>query len=124
MFLQFCSNKNCIVRQASCYGLGVYAEKTPAEMFKPFLEKSLQILIESIQIPQGKEEKENLYLHCKENTIAAFGKIIKSHGSLFDPKPCLKIWLSYLPLKNDKNEALTQHEFLTDILNNNLSLLV
>ena len=65
-----------------------------------------------------------MYLHSKENAIAAFGKIIKSHGSSFDPKACLAIWLGFLPLKNDKLQAHIQHDFLADIVNNTLSLLV
>lgn len=30
VFLKFCLNKSVTVRQASCYGLGIYAQNTPA----------------------------------------------------------------------------------------------
>lgn len=56
VFVEFCLNQNCIVRQAASYGLGIYAEKTPGELFRPFIEKSLQCLMEAIQLPQGPDE--------------------------------------------------------------------
>lgn len=62
--------------------------------------------------------------HCKDNAISAFGKIIKYHGGSFDPRPCLLMWLNYLPLKNDKMEAQLQHLFLTQVINNNIGLLI
>ena len=34
VFLKFCLHKSTSVRQASCFGLGVYAEITPTEVFK------------------------------------------------------------------------------------------
>ena len=58
--------------------------------------------MEAIQLPQGPDEQDKYYLHCRDNCISAFGKIIKAHGSLFDPKICLAAWLNYLPLKKDK----------------------
>ena len=65
-----------------------------------------------------------MYGHCKDNAISAFGKIIKYHGGSFDPKPCLLLWLNYLPLKNDKQEGHIQHSFLTEIVINNPTLLM
>lgn len=55
VFMQFCLNSHCVVRQASSYGLGIYAEKTPPERFKPLIEKSLQVLVTALQIPKTAE---------------------------------------------------------------------
>ena len=49
-------------------------------------------------------------------TARAIGKIVKCHGGSFDPKPVLKAWLKYLPLRSDKQEGCIQHEFLADIM--------
>lgn len=43
---------------------------------------------------------------------------------MFDPKPSLAIWLNHLPIRTDKSESHGQHDFLAEIVNNNLSLLV
>lgn len=55
VFLKFSLHKSLAVRQAACYGLGIYAENTPPEIFKPSIEKSLQILIQAADIPKGSE---------------------------------------------------------------------
>lgn len=108
VFLKFSIHKSLAVRQASVYGLGIYAEKTPPDVFKPFIEKSLQVLIQSADIPKG-SESEKTYGNCRDNAISSFGKIIKAHGASFDPKACIHMWLTYLPLKYDEGEAHIQH---------------
>lgn len=55
VFLKFCLHKSVTVRQASCYGLGVYAQNTPPEVFKSLIEKSLQVLIQAADTPKGPE---------------------------------------------------------------------
>lgn len=123
VFLKYCLHKNIAVRQAACYGLGIYAKNTPPAAFVPFIEKSLQVLAQSAEIPKGHESEKN-YGNCRDNAIASFGKIIKYHGASFDPKPCLLVWLNYLPIKYDQGESILQHELLTDVLNNNIELLI
>ena len=123
VFLKFCVHKSLPVRQAACYGLGIYAQNTPPEVFKPFIEKSLQVLIQAADIPKG-SENEKTYGNCKDNAVSSFGKIIKAHGASFDPKSCILMWVNYLPLKYDEGEAHFQHEFLCDILINSPDLLI
>ena len=84
-------------------------------MFKPFIEKTFEVLYQSLQIVKG-SEKAKVFGSCRDNAVAAIGKIVKCHGASFDPKPVLKAWLHYLPLRSDKQEGCVQHEFLADIM--------
>ena len=61
----------------------------------------LDLLHKSSNIPKG-TEKEKVFGNCRDNTISAIGKILKSHGSLFDSRKYLGFWLNNLPLKYDK----------------------
>jgi hypothetical protein len=99
--MKYTLDKNVVVRQAACYGVGIYAQNTPPVVFKPFLEKTLTTLIEAVHIPKG-SEKNKVYGSCRDNSVAAIGKIVKAHGGSFDPKPILKVWLTMLPLRTDK----------------------
>jgi hypothetical protein len=69
-------------------------------------------------------KKNKVYGHCKDNTISALGKIIKSHHDKINLTEVIQIWLNSLPLKFDKPEAKVQHELLTDILLNNGQLVM
>ena len=33
--LKYTSNKSCVLRQAACYGLGIFAERTPSSVLSP-----------------------------------------------------------------------------------------
>lgn len=106
--LKYALDKNVVIRQAACYGIGIYAQNTPPAVYQPFLERTLQTLHEAANIPKG-SEKSKIYNSCKDNAAAAMGKIIKAHGASFDPKPVLRVWLTHLPLRADKPEGCTQH---------------
>lgn len=121
--LKYALDKNVVTRQAACYGIGIYAQNTPAPVFKPLVEPTLKTLLEAASIPKG-SEKAKLYGSCKDNAVASVGKIVKAHGGSFDPKPVLRVWLSMLPLRSDKPEACGQHELLLDIMLNSPDLLV
>jgi len=68
-------------------------------------------LINSAKIPKG-TEKEKSYGHCKDNAVAAVGKFIKTHSEAVDIRTYIASWFSFLPLRHDKPEAITQHELL------------
>ena len=116
VLMGFCNEKSCELRQAACYGLGIYAEKTPVNQ-PEIVNQWLHTLINSSKIPKG-SEKDKSYGHCHDNAISAIGKIIKAHADKFNPTECLNYWLSFMPIKYDKPEALLQHEFLVDIMLN------
>ena len=79
------------------------------------IEAWLQALYESVKIPKG-SEKEKTYGHCRDNGVAAIGKIIKTHITIFDPRPALSFWTSFLPIRHDKEEGMGQNELLVDIM--------
>jgi hypothetical protein len=104
----FCGDTNVVLRQAACYGLGVYAQSTPAATPEP-VEAWLNILIASSKIKKG-AEKETSYGCCRDNAIAAIGKALQAHiEQLTAPESYLDFWLGCLPLRFDKPEALAQH---------------
>ena len=55
IFIKYCNHKNLAVRQAACYGLGMYAVNTPSGVFTPFIESSIKVLSQSAAIPKGSE---------------------------------------------------------------------
>lgn len=112
VLIKYSAEASCILRQAACYGLGIFAEKTPGSVLNAeTIQLWLNALLEAVKITKG-GEKEKTYGHCRDNGIAAIGKIIKTHFALFDPKPYLAIWLNFLPLKHDKDEGMVQNELL------------
>jgi hypothetical protein len=116
VLLKYTTESSCVLRQAACYGLGVFAEKTPSHVLNAeTLQLWLNALLEAVKIPKG-SEKEKTYGHCRDNGIAAMGKIIKAHFAIFDPTPYLTIWLNFLPLKFDKEEGMVQNELLVNII--------
>lgn len=109
---RFSQEKSCILRQAACYGLGIFAENTPAGVMSPdALQNYLNHLINAAKVPKG-AEKEKSYGHCKDNAVAAVGKFIKKHNETFDISNYVAAWFSFLPLRHDKPEAILQHELL------------
>ncbi len=54
LFMQFTQNKSHVLRQAACYGLGIYGENTPVNQVSGELVNNwLQALITSVKFPKG-----------------------------------------------------------------------
>jgi hypothetical protein len=54
---KFSQEKSCILRQAACYGLGIFAESTPAGVMNAdALQNYLNSLINAAKIPKGVEK--------------------------------------------------------------------
>jgi hypothetical protein len=68
-----------------------------------------------VKIPKG-NEKEKSYGHCRDNGVAAIGKIIKVHAVKFNVQPIITFWLNFLPLRNDKDEGIVQHQLLVNFI--------
>lgn len=121
--IRYSTDKSCTVRQAAVYGIGILAEKSK-EVFAKVGPQCIETLYESLKLP-GDNEKAKVYGHCKDNTVSAIGKIIKSHYETLAKGPeVIQLWLSNLPLKFDKPEAKLQHDLLADIMLNNPNLLI
>lgn len=105
----FLNNKKCTVRQAACYGLGVLAQQTPANLRSS--EAALNWLNQleiALKTEKRKKDKLNSYLYCRDNIVAAIGKIMRSHIDIIHVEPFLPIWLLYLPLLKDTEETEQQ----------------
>jgi hypothetical protein len=78
----------------------------------------LQAIVNSLQIPKNENDSDKQYGHCRDNSIAALGKIIKSQSESLggDLQGALQTWLNLLPLRFDKPEAIIQHSFLAEVV--------
>ena len=68
----------------------------------------LEALYSAVKKQKGSENK-NTYGHCRDNGVAAIGKIIKTHAVVFNPRMALSFWVNFLPLRYDKGEGLIQN---------------
>lgn len=54
---KFSQEKSCVLRQAACYGLGIFAESTPSGVMSPeVLQNYLNHLVNSAKVPKGAEK--------------------------------------------------------------------
>jgi len=124
VLLRYTSESSCILRQAACYGLGILAQSTPSSVMNvDTINLWLQALYSSVKIPKG-SEKEKTYGHCRDNGVAAIGKIIKQHSTVFDSRPAIGFWIHFLPLRHDKEEGMVQNELLVDIMREHPDLIL
>ncbi|KAM4795071.1 importin-5 [Rhinophrynus dorsalis] len=103
------------VRQAAAYGIGVMAQ-FGGDGYRPFCTEALPLLVGVIQAPDSKT-KENI--NATENCISAVGKIMKFRPDCVSVDEVLPHWLSWLPLHEDKEEAVHTFNFLCDLLESN-----
>ncbi|XP_069829044.1 importin-5 [Dendropsophus ebraccatus] len=103
------------VRQAAAYGVGVMAQ-FGGDNYRPFCTEALPLLVGVIQAPDSKT-KENI--NATENCISAVGKIMKYRPDCINVDEVLPHWLSWLPLHEDKEEAVHTFNFLCDLLESN-----
>lgn len=81
----------------------------------PFpLSDSLSLLVSAIQRPDAREDYDSA--NATENAIAAVAKICKhiSNGVPYDS--ILPLWLSWLPVVEDRVEALHVYSYLCDLI--------
>uniref|UniRef100_A0A8C5LUS5 Importin-5 n=1 Tax=Leptobrachium leishanense TaxID=445787 RepID=A0A8C5LUS5_9ANUR len=103
------------VRQAAAYGIGVMAQ-FGGDNYQPFCTEALPLLVGVIQAPDSKT-KENI--NATENCISAVGKIMKFRSDCVNVEEVLPHWLSWLPLHEDKEEAVHTFNFLCDLIESN-----
>lgn len=78
----------------------------------PILE-ALPLLVRVIQSADSKT-KENV--NATENCISAVGKIMKFKPDCVNVEEVLPHWLSWLPLHEDKEEAVQTFNYLCDLI--------
>ncbi|RXN01965.1 FERM, RhoGEF and pleckstrin domain-containing protein 1 [Acipenser ruthenus] len=103
------------VRQAAAYGIGVMAQ-FGGDNYIPFCTEAIPLLVGVIQAADSKA-KENV--NATENCISAVGKVMKYRPECVNVSEVLPHWLSWLPLNEDKEEAVHTFNFLCDLLENN-----
>ena len=120
ILIKYSPHSDYEVRNASCYGLGVFAQST-TQNFSDFGKNIVPAIINVINLPIDKKlkktEKENLKF-ARDNAISALGKVIKYHGQEFpnELNSLLDLWVNSMPIKKDKEEAKINIKFLLDIL--------
>ncbi|MEQ2190335.1 hypothetical protein XENOCAPTIV_028750 [Xenoophorus captivus] len=100
------------VRQAAAYGVGVMAQYG-GDNYRPFCTEALPLLVGVIQAADSRS-KENV--NATENCISAVGKLMRSRPECVNVSEVLPHWLSWLPLKEDKEEAVHTFHFLCDLI--------
>ena len=75
---------------------------------------SLSLLVSAIQRPDAREDFDSV--NATENAIAAVAKICKhiSNGVPYDS--ILPLWLSWLPVVEDRVEAVHVYSYLCDLI--------
>ncbi|TKC53354.1 hypothetical protein EI555_005669 [Monodon monoceros] len=113
--LQYTCDSSPEVRQAAAYGLGVMAQYG-GDNYRPFCTEALPLLVRVIQSADSKT-KENI--NATENCISAVGKIMKFKPDCVNVEEVLPHWLSWLPLHEDKEEAVQTFNYLCDLIESN-----
>ena len=108
-------NKNCELRQASVYGLGVFVEKFK-NLEITIVENIRLTLIDAIKIKQ-KKENNKIFGSCKDNAVSALGRLLKGYHQQINLKQTMQIWLEGFPIKYDIKEAFVQYDLLFGLLN-------
>ncbi|XP_035770892.1 importin-5 [Neolamprologus brichardi] len=103
------------VRQAAAYGVGVMAQ-FGGESYRPFCTEALPLLVRVIQAADSRS-KENV--NATENCVSAVGKLMRFRPECVNVNEVLPHWLSWLPLKEDKEEAVHTFDFLCDLIESN-----
>lgn len=103
------------VRQAAAYGVGVMAQYG-GETYRPFCTEAIPLMVRVIQAADSRV-KENV--NATENCISAVGKVMRFRPECVNVNEILPHWLSWLPLNEDKEEAVHTFDFLCDLIESN-----
>ncbi|KAM9198032.1 LOW QUALITY PROTEIN: importin-5-like [Dugong dugon] len=113
--LQYVCDNSPEVRQAAVYGLRVMAQYG-GDNYRPFCTEALPLLVRVIQaVDSGTKENVN----ATENCISAVGKMMKFKPDCVNVVEVLPHWLSWLPLHEDKEEAVQTFGYLCDLIESN-----
>ena len=121
IMIKYSSHNHYQVRNAACYGLGVFSQFT-TQNFGLYGKDILKAVMDVINLPIDKKnlskiDRENLKF-ARDNAVSALGKIIKYHGEEFPNEldNLLDFWVNSLPITQDKDEGKINNKFLLDIL--------
>ncbi|KAL5476110.1 hypothetical protein EMCRGX_G026016 [Ephydatia muelleri] len=114
-------DKHAPVRQAACYGIGIMAQCC-AKVFSRTCIDALPFLTATIQSPNARED--SAATNATENAISAVAKICKYLESQAPLDNILPMWLSWLPVTEDKEEAPHIYSYLCDLIESNNSAIL
>jgi len=98
--LEFVTDSSAEVRQAAAYGCGLMAQFGGA----PFAEACTQAMTLLVRVVTAPDSREEENICATENAISAAGKIIKYSPNTVNVNEAIPIWLSWLPIWEDKDE--------------------
>lgn len=108
------------VRQAACYGV-IQAAKI--EAFGKYANVAVEYLVKFIQTANGNKKTKEC-ISALDNAVAALGDVVLLHTAKFtNAEELIKLWLNYLPLKEDDAEGRRVHKHLIDLVTQNHPLL-
>ncbi|KAM8801973.1 ran-binding protein 6 isoform 2-T2 [Rhynchonycteris naso] len=108
-------DNNPEVRQAAAYGLGVMAQ-FGGDDYRSLCSEAIPLLVKVIKCANSKTKKNVI---ATENCISAVGKILRFKPNCVNIDEVLPHWLSWLPLHEDKEEAIQTLSFLCDLIESN-----
>ena len=114
VLLQHCASDHEDLRHCSAYGLGICAHKLAAD-FSPAVGQTVQVLTQCLQDPRAREKDWGM---ATDNVISALGRVLEHQAAAvgaLDPALGGQLgsgWLSFLPIRHDKDEAKQVHEQL------------
>ena len=113
--LNMVGHKQSEVKQAAAYGCGVLGQFGGPE-FAPVCAQAIPLLVQMIQDPESRDETR---INATENAIAAVTKILKHNASAINVDEVLPVWLSWLPVWEDTDEAPHVYGYLCDLVDAN-----
>jgi len=109
------------VRQAASYGLGIMALNA-AQHYQEVCLSAVPLLKQAVSLPEARSTRENIC--ATENAVSALCKIYKFCIPLapncgLDLQQQLAEWFSWLPVMEDKEEAVYVYNYLCELVEGN-----
>lgn len=114
-----CADPSPEVRQAAYYGLGIMAERC-AEGFAPYANKSCDVCFQCFKTPPTSD----LCINAADNALSAVCKITQHQAGAVELNKIHPLWLSLLPIRRDKVEALKCHQHLCHLVERKLPTII
>ena len=117
ILLHHVTDEGAQLRQAAVYGLGA-AAGAAVTAFAPFAAEAVQRMQTIISHEKSREGENE---QATDNAVSALGKIYLSQANALtqegiDPNDVLGLWLSYLPLRADREESISVNRQFCNML--------
>jgi len=111
------AHEDANVRQATFFGLGVFAKRFDLEQFEPFAAGICKACVQEMQ--RSMKGESEAVINARDNAISALCKVFKhkSNTKEVDVNQLLQIWIKSLPVREDFEEAMICHRYILSLLN-------